>query len=71
MRKLKGKSRIGVTPIAAGLWIVLGLVFGLHAFGQQAFVDKLVLADTIQPVSSDELTRAHRRVPTPMVRMRC
>ncbi len=56
--KLNGKGRMGVTPIAAGLWIVLGLVFNLNAFGQQAFVDKLVLDDTIQPVTSDELTRA-------------
>jgi membrane-bound serine protease (ClpP class) len=55
---LNGKSWIGMTPIAAGLWIVLGLVLSLHALGEQAFVDKLVLDDTIQPVSSDELTRA-------------
>jgi membrane-bound serine protease (ClpP class) len=58
MRQQVGKSRMGVRPIAAGLWIALGLVLNFNAFGQQAFVDKLVLVDTIQPVTSDELIRA-------------
>jgi membrane-bound serine protease (ClpP class) len=60
MRQQKAKGRMVVKPIAAGLWIVLGLVFNLNAFGQQAFVDKLVLDDTIQPVTSDEMQRALR-----------
>jgi len=41
---------------AAALWGTTGS--SPTAFAQQPFVDKLVLNDTIQPVSSDELTRA-------------
>jgi membrane-bound serine protease (ClpP class) len=44
--------------MAAGLWIVLGFGFNLHAIAEQPVVDKLILDDTIQPVSADELTRA-------------
>jgi membrane-bound serine protease (ClpP class) len=50
-----------VARIAAGLCVALG--FGLSASGaaQQPVVDKLVLNDTIQPVSADELNRALTR----------
>jgi membrane-bound serine protease (ClpP class) len=49
--------------LAAGLWTVLGcavlgLIACVPARAQQPLVDKLVLHDTIQPVSADEVTRA-------------
>ncbi|MDR3754808.1 MAG: nodulation protein NfeD [Terracidiphilus sp.] len=49
--------------IAAALWTVLGLGTSVQAHAQQPapaqpLVDKLVLHDTIQPVSADEVTRA-------------
>ncbi len=49
---------MGFGLMAAGLWIVVGFGFNLHAIAEQPIVDKLVLDDTIQPVSADELTRA-------------
>jgi membrane-bound serine protease (ClpP class) len=57
----KGRIAVGVT--AAALWILLGFGLGVPAFAQgpvpaQPIVDKLVLDDTIQPVSADEVTRA-------------
>jgi membrane-bound serine protease (ClpP class) len=52
---------MGFRTMATGLWIVLGFGFNLHAFAQQPLVDKLVLDDTIQPVSADELSRALAR----------
>jgi membrane-bound serine protease (ClpP class) len=52
---------MGVAAIAAGLGIALGFGFGLHAFAAQPVVDKLVLDDTIQPVTADELSRALAR----------
>ena len=58
MRRHFRKRLIGFGMMAAGLWIVLGFGFNLHAVAQQPVVDKLVLDDTIQPVSADELTRA-------------
>ena len=58
MRRHIRKRLIGFGLMAAGLWIVLGFGFNLHAVAQQPVVDKLVLDDTIQPVSADELTRA-------------
>jgi membrane-bound serine protease (ClpP class) len=58
MRRHIRKRLIGFGLMAAGLWIVLGFGFNLHAIAQQPVVDKLVLDDTIQPVSADELTRA-------------
>ena len=51
----------GVAWIAAGLWIALGLGASVNAAAQQPVVDKLVLHDTIQPVSADELNRALAR----------
>jgi membrane-bound serine protease (ClpP class) len=49
--------------VAAALMAGAGVTGGLPAHAEQPvpaqpFVDKLVLADTIQPVSADELTRA-------------
>ncbi len=49
---------MSVGSIAAGLWIALALGFSVPAFAAQPVVDKLVLDDTIQPVSADALTRA-------------
>ena len=56
-----GLRRMGLATMAAGLWIALGFGFALHAVGEQPVVDKLVLDDTIQPVSADELNRALER----------
>jgi membrane-bound serine protease (ClpP class) len=47
--------------IAAAIWILFAFGPNLHADNQQPVVDKLVLDDTIQPVSADELTRAIAR----------
>jgi membrane-bound serine protease (ClpP class) len=47
--------------IAAGLSIAFGFALCLPAAASQPVVDKLVLADTIQPVSADELARALAR----------
>ena len=56
------KSACGWTVgVLAGLAVAGGLglpVFAQSSGGQQPFIDKLVLADTIQPVSSGELQRA-------------
>jgi len=61
MKRNVGKRWMGVAAIAAGLGIALGFGFGLHAFAAQPVVDKLVLDDTIQPVTADELSRALAR----------
>ncbi len=58
MWQMVAKIRAGVGVVAAGLGLVLGLSAGVPVSGQQAVVDKLVLDDTIQPVSADELARA-------------
>jgi len=60
------KSWTSAGLIAAGLWTVLGLGACAQARAQQPapaqpIVDKLVLDDTIQPVSADEVTRALAR----------
>jgi len=47
--------------IAASLCLVLGLGLSRQVAAEQPQVDKLVLDDTIQPVSADELTRALAR----------
>ena len=58
------KSWTGAGLIAAGLWAVAGLGAFSQAHAQQPtcaaqpVVDELVLHDTIQPVSADEVTRA-------------
>ncbi len=44
--------------VVAVLLIGFGMARGRAALAQQPLVDKLVLDDTIQPVSADELTRA-------------
>lgn len=61
MERTVGKRRIGIGLVAAGLWIGLGCHFNLHADTQQATIDKLVLDDTVQPVSADEMSRAVAR----------
>ncbi len=63
MEHIVAKGRIAAGAIAAALWVFLGFGLGVSAFAQgpapaQPFVDKLVLDDTIQPVSADEVTRA-------------
>lgn len=61
MKRLIGGSKACLGLIAAGLWMVSGLSFSVQVQAQQPVVDKLVLDDTIQPVSSDELERALAR----------
>jgi len=61
MGRTVGKQWIRTGLIAAGLWIAFGARFVLHAATQQPTIDKLVLDDTIQPVSADELSRAIAR----------
>ncbi|MGD1107568.1 MAG: hypothetical protein ABR865_11025, partial [Terracidiphilus sp.] len=63
MRRNVGKLRISLGLANAAIWVFLGFGLGVSAFAQgpvpaQPIVDKLVLDDTIQPVSSDEVTRA-------------
>jgi membrane-bound serine protease (ClpP class) len=53
-----GVRWMGAGLAAAGFWIVMGHGFVLQAATEQPLVDKMVLDDTIQPVSADELTRA-------------
>ncbi|MGD0347245.1 MAG: nodulation protein NfeD [Terracidiphilus sp.] len=66
MRQAIRKRWTNAGLIAAGLWTVLGLGVCAQARAQQQAptqptVDKLVLDDTIQPVSADEVTRALAR----------
>jgi membrane-bound serine protease (ClpP class) len=58
MKHFFTKSRVAVVTMAIALWTVFGIGLSVPAFGQQPFVDKLILDDTIQPVSADEVTRA-------------
>jgi membrane-bound serine protease (ClpP class) len=63
MEDFVAKSRIAAGAMVATLWIVLGFILSVPAFAQspvpaQPIVDKLVLDDTVQPVSADEVTRA-------------
>ncbi len=58
MKHYVGKLRLGMGAIAAVLLIAAGFSVKLNAVAQQPTVDKLVLDDTIQPVSADELSRA-------------
>jgi membrane-bound serine protease (ClpP class) len=68
MRQTVRKSWVSAALLAAGLWAVAGLagpilIVRVPALAQQPVpaqpvVDKLVLDDTIQPVSADEVTRA-------------
>jgi membrane-bound serine protease (ClpP class) len=52
------KHWVSFWPVAAALWIAFGFGLNLRADNQQPVVDKLVLDDTIQPVSADVLSRA-------------
>ncbi|MGA2906577.1 MAG: nodulation protein NfeD [Terracidiphilus sp.] len=57
------KSRIAAWAMSAILFIVAGFGLSVSVFAQQPapaqpIVDKLVLDDTVQPVSADEVTRA-------------
>ena len=57
------KKRLSRLAFLAG-WVALGCaMFGLNAggFAQQPIVDKLVLSDTIQPVTAGQLDRALAR----------
>jgi len=49
---------MGGLALAAAFSLAVGLCSGLAGTAQQPLVDKLVLDDTIQPVSADEVTRA-------------
>jgi membrane-bound serine protease (ClpP class) len=60
------KSWTSAALLAAGLWAALGwaglgLIACVPARAQQPVVDELVLHDTIQPVTADEVTRALNR----------
>ncbi len=59
MRQRFGRRRSRL--VAAALLISATLGVGHAGFAQQPVVDKLVLDDTIQPVSADELSRALAR----------
>jgi len=67
MGRTTRKSWTSAALVAAGLWTMLGpgssfeVRAGQPALAQQPVVDKLVLDDTIQPVSADELSRALAR----------
>ncbi len=58
MKKFLARSRIAAGAIAAAFGIFLGFGPGVSGQAQQPVVDKLVLDDTVQPVSADEVTRA-------------
>ena len=49
---------VGVTAILAGTLGLRSVVFAQPSGSQQPFVDKLVLSDTIQPVTAGQLDRA-------------
>lgn len=58
MKHIVAKNRIAVVTMAVALFTVLGFALSGPVYAQQPFVDKLILDDTIQPVSADEVTRA-------------
>jgi len=58
MGQTVGKIGERVGLIAAGFCLFFGFGTGSPVRAQQPVVDKLVLDDTIQPVSADEVTRA-------------
>jgi membrane-bound serine protease (ClpP class) len=62
MRLRFDRGRIGLGLVVAAVLIGIGVANGHSVFAQQAVVDKLILDDTIQPVSSDELLRAIAKV---------
>ena len=49
---------VGVTAILAGILGLRSVVFAQPSGSQQPFIDKLVLSDTIQPVTAGQLDRA-------------
>jgi len=65
---MRQNARGIAATIAVGLIAAAGL--GSTAFAEQPLVDKLVLSDTIQPVSAGQLDRPLRR-PTRMAHRRC
>jgi membrane-bound serine protease (ClpP class) len=58
MKDFVAKIRIAAWAMGAAALIFAGFGLGISAFAQGPVVDKLVLDDTIQPVSADEVTRA-------------
>jgi membrane-bound serine protease (ClpP class) len=62
MEQNRSRRRIRASGLAATLLLALGTALALPAVSQQPaqqpLVDKLILDDTIQPVSADELSRA-------------
>lgn len=58
MKQSVRKSWTGAGLLATAMWAALGLGAGVLARAQQPVVDELVLHDTIQPVTADEVTRA-------------
>jgi len=58
MGRTTSKRMVGIAAITATFWVALGFCWSVHTAAEQAVVDKLVLDDTIQPVSADELQRA-------------
>ncbi len=58
MQDFVAKIRIAAWAMAATSLLVLAFGLSVPVFAQQPVVDKLVLDDTVQPVSADEVTRA-------------
>jgi membrane-bound serine protease (ClpP class) len=58
MRERLITGKISLWLAVSGLLVIAGVLSGRPAFADQPVVDKLVLDDTIQPVSADEVTRA-------------
>lgn len=58
MKQSVRKGWTGDGLLATAMWAALGLGAGVLARAQQPVVDELVLHDTIQPVTADEVTRA-------------
>jgi len=61
MERIVSWRRADIGRIATSLCVALGLSAPAGVAAQQPVVDKLVLRDTIQPVSADELSRALAR----------
>jgi len=58
MRQTVRKNWTSAAFLAAGLWAGVISISCASAHAQQPVVDELILHDTIQPVSADEVTRA-------------
>jgi len=61
-------QRVQEIAVLSGLLTVFGLSAPAHT--QQPLVDKMILADTIQPVTEGELNRAIA-APTPTAQASC